>query len=93
MDKGLISIVTPAYNSERYIADAIESVKNQTYPLREHIIIDGGSYDRTMDIIREYENLYPLKWISEKDDGIADAMNKGFMMARGEIVTWLDADN
>ena len=89
----LISVITPAYNAGRFIEQAILSVKNQDYPNIEHIIIDGQSTDNTLDILKEYENKYNLKWISEKDSGSVEAQNKGFIMAKGDIVAWLDADN
>ncbi len=92
MDK-LISIITPTFNSIQGLEKCILSVKNQSYKKIEHIIIDGGSTDGTVDIIKKYEKEYNVKWISEQDSGIADAMNKGFKMASGEIIAWLDADN
>ena len=89
----LISIITPALNSEKSIMRALESVSCQDGPSFEHIIVDGGSVDQTVPILKKYQEKYPLRWISEKDDGIASALNKGFAMATGEIVAWLDADN
>lgn len=89
----LVSIITPAFNSESTIEKCILSVKNQTYKSIEHVIIDGASTDHTIDIIKKYEKQYNIKWISEKDKGITDAMNKGFTLSSGEIVAWIDADN
>ena len=89
----LVSIITPVFNGERFLEKNILSIKNQCYTNVEHIIIDGGSIDGTLDIIKKYEKDYNLRWISEKDDGMTDAMNKGFNMANGDIVAWLDADN
>jgi glycosyltransferase involved in cell wall biosynthesis len=88
-----VSIITPSYNSGKFIERAILSVKNQDYPNIEHIIVDGKSTDNTLDIIKKYQNCYNLRWISEKDNGSVEALNKGFAMARGDIVAWLDADN
>lgn len=89
----LISIITPTLNSEDSIMRTLESVSSQDEPSFEHIIIDGGSIDQTVPILKKYQEKHPLRWISEKDDGISSAMNKGFAMATGEIVAWLDADN
>lgn len=74
-----ISIITATYNSEQTLKDTLESVLNQTYQDYEHIIIDGKSKDNTMKIVKEYEERYNgrLKYISEKDTGLYDAMNKG----------------
>ncbi len=87
------SIVTPSYNQGQFIEEAILSVKNQNYHSIEHIVIDGGSTDETLDVIRRYEGTYNLHWVSEPDEGQADALNKGFKLARGEILGWLNADD
>ena len=88
-----ISIVTPTYNSEEYLEKCILSIKGQSYTNFEHIIVDGGSTDGTLDIIKKYENTYPMKWISEPDEGMYDAINKGFLMASGDIYAWLNSDD
>ena len=87
------SIITPCYNSEEYIEQCILSIKNQGYRDFEHIIVDGGSTDGTVDVIKRYENTYNMKWISEKDQGMYDAINKGFAMATGDIYSWINADD
>jgi glycosyltransferase involved in cell wall biosynthesis len=87
----LVSIVTPSYNKGRFIEETILSVKNQTYPHIEHIVMDGGSTDGTLDILKKYSN--NLIWISEPDKGQADAINKGWKMAKGEILAYLNADD
>ena len=82
------SIITVTYNSASTLRDTIQSVLNQSYPCLEYIIVDGGSKDNTLQIIEEYEPQFngKLTWISEKDKGIYDAMNKGFKMATGDVV-------
>ena len=87
----MVSIVTPSYNQGRYIQQTIESVLNQDYPNLEYIVVDGGSNDNTVEILKKYET--HLTWISEKDRGQADGINKGFRMAKGEIVAWLNSDD
>jgi glycosyltransferase involved in cell wall biosynthesis len=85
-----ISIVTPSFNSAKYIEDCIKSVLNQNYPNFEHIIVDAGSTDGTIEIIKKYPH---LKWISEPDEGQSDALNKGFKIANGDIIGWLNSDD
>ena len=92
-EKPFFSIITPVYNCEAYIEECILSLKAQTYDNFEHIIIDGGSTDATMDIVRKYEGTYPMRYVSEKDKGMYDAINKGFAMAKGNIFSWLNADD
>lgn len=91
----LISIVTVTYNSANTLRDTIESVLAQSYTDWEHIIVDGGSTDSTADIVNEFAGRYNgrLKFISEKDNGIYDAMNKGLHMAAGDIVGILNSDD
>lgn len=91
-NKPLISIITVVFNGEKYLEETIQSVINQTYDNVEYIIIDGGSSDRTLDIIKKYENKIDY-WISERDNGIYDAMNKGIRVSSGEWVSFLGADD
>ncbi len=88
-----VSIITPTFNRGKFLEENILSVKNQNYPFIEHIVVDGGSTDNSLDILKKYQETYNLKWISEKDKGCADAMNKGFDMATGDIFCWLDSDD
>ena len=82
-----ISIVTPSYNQAEFLERTILSVLNQNYPNLEYIIIDGGSTDGSVEIIKNYEK-YLAFWVSEPDNGQADAINKGFIKSTGEIVGW-----
>jgi len=86
------SIVTVVFNDESYISDCLDSVSNQKYPNFEHIIIDGASTDGTVDVIRTHEN-GNTKVISEPDNGIYDAMNKGIKLSGGDIVGFLNSDD
>jgi glycosyltransferase involved in cell wall biosynthesis len=90
-----ISIITVCYNSEKYIESAIASVLGQTYENIEYIIVDGNSTDKTLDIIKAYEPKFNgrMRWVSEPDKGIYDAMNKGIAMASGDIVGILNSDD
>lgn len=90
--KPLISVITVVYNGEKYLEETIQSVINQTYDNVEYIIIDGGSTDGTLDIIRKYEDAIDY-WISEKDHGLYHAMNKGVHLATGEIIGMINADD
>lgn len=88
----LITVITVVYNGDKYLEETILSVINQTYPNVEYIIIDGGSTDGTLDIIKKYED-YIDYWVSEKDKGIYDAMNKGIDVAMGDYCLFLGADD
>lgn len=85
----LISVITPTKNNCRFLRNCIESVKNQRGAV-EHIIIDGGSTDDTLSLLEEYDH---IRWISEPDGGMYDAINKGLKMAKGEVVGYLNADD
>jgi len=76
-----LSIITASFNQGEFIEECIKSIKNQTYPYIEHIIMDGGSTDSTVDIIKKYAGTYNLKWKSEKDRGQSHAFNKEINMA------------
>jgi hypothetical protein len=87
----LVSIITPAFNSARHIAATLECVQAQDYRPLEHIVIDGGSTDGTLDVLRGAGD--HVRWVSEPDGGQADALNKGLRLARGEILGWINADD
>jgi len=88
----LVTIVTPSYNQAQFITETIESILSQTYKNIEYIVVDGGSTDGTVGILKSYEDKR-VKWISERDDGQSDAINKGFRMAKGEIIGWINSDD
>jgi glycosyltransferase involved in cell wall biosynthesis len=87
-----ITVITPSFNQGQYIEQTILSVIGQCYPNLEYIIIDGGSTDGTVDIIKKYENDVTF-WVSGKDAGQSDAINKGFAMGTGDILCWLNSDD
>jgi glycosyltransferase involved in cell wall biosynthesis len=91
-EASLVTVITAVFNGAGTIEDCIESVLRQDYPLIEHIIIDGGSTDGTIDVLREYDDRIAL-WISEPDRGVYDAWNKGVQLAHGEWVAFLGADD
>lgn len=87
-----ISVVTPSLNQGQFLTDCLDSIHGQNYPHLEHIIIDGGSKDNTLDIIKKHAR-HLTYWVSESDKGAADAINKGYRQASGDLVIWLNADD
>lgn len=88
-----ITILTASFNSEATIRKTLESIRDQTFQDLEHIVIDGGSCDETLDIVKKYENTYNLQWISEPDHCISDALNKGLRLSSGRYIIVIQADD
>jgi len=88
----LLSIVTPSFNQAPFLGETIASVLDQNYSAREYIVIDGGSADGSVDIIRQHADRITY-WVSKPDRGQYDAINKGFGRASGEIMAWINADD
>ena len=87
-----ISIVTASYNQGHFIEESIQSVLNQNYPNLEYIVIDGGSTDNSVEVIQKYQQHFTY-WVSEKDRGQANAINKGLQLCTGDIFNWLNSDD
>ena len=87
-----ISIVIPSYNQGQFLEETILSIINQQYPNLELFVVDGGSNDNSVDIIKKYKS-HISWWVSEKDKGQSEAINKGFARASGEIISWLCSDD
>ncbi|MGH9592393.1 MAG: glycosyltransferase family 2 protein [Bryobacteraceae bacterium] len=85
-----VSIVTPSFNQAKFLPATLRSVREQTYPGIDHIVVDGGSTDGSVDLLRAAPG---IRWVSERDRGQVDAINKGFAMATGDILAWLNSDD
>ena len=92
MDHPLVTVVTAVYNGQPYMANCLESVSRQDYPYIEHIVLDGGSSDGTIDVLQQHDQRITL-WKSQPDRGVSDAWNKGLLEARGEWICFLGADD
>lgn len=92
-DSPRVSIVTPVLNRRRLLEATLRSVRGQTYGDVEHIVVDGGSTDGTLDVIRAFESTYNLRWTSGRDGGMYNAINKGLAMATGDVVAYLNSDD
>jgi glycosyltransferase involved in cell wall biosynthesis len=89
----LFSIVTPTLNRRELLEWTLRSIRGQSYPDLEHVVVDGGSTDGTLALLAEFEGTYPLRWISEPDGGMYNAINKGLRMASGDILAYLNSDD
>src|SRR5690349_10977185 len=88
-----ISIVTPTLQRATFLERTLRSIRAQTYPSVEHIVVDGGSTDGTLPLLEQYASTYNMRWLSEPDGGIYDAINKGMRMATGDILAYLNSDD
>lgn len=88
-----VSVITPSYQQAEFLEDNLRSVRSQNGPSVEHVVVDGGSTDGSVDLLKEYEDDYDLRWVSEPDDGQSDALNKGIELADGEWLIWVNSDD
>ena len=91
--KPLVSVLTPSFNQGRFLKNFLRTVATQDYPSIEHIVLDGGSTDDSVAILRTWNEKHDIRWLSEPDRGQADAIQRGIAMSSGDIVTWLNSDD
>src|SRR5437773_10662099 len=92
-NKPLISVITPSYNQRRFIEDTIQSLQRQTYSNFEHIVVDAGSTDGTLEVLKKHETAYNMTWSSEPDSGMYHGINKGLRRAKGQSLAYLNSDD
>jgi Glycosyl transferase family 2 len=93
MGDPLVSIITPVLNRVETMGACLASIARQTYRPIEHIVVDGGSTDGTLELLREYRASYPFRWVSERDNGMYEAINRGIVISRGEVLAYLNSDD
>ncbi|ACF14962.1 glycosyltransferase involved in cell wall biogenesis [Chloroherpeton thalassium ATCC 35110] len=94
LDKIKLTVITPVFNGEAFIEGCLQNVIEQNCPFAEHLIVDGGSKDKTVKILEDYSKKHShIRFISENDNGQSDAMNKGIKMAKGDIISFLNVDD
>lgn len=93
MSRFSVSVVTPSFEQSEFLEDNLQSVMNQSGAEIEHVVVDGGSTDGTVELLEAYEDRYDLQWVSEPDDGQSDAINKGIEMATGDWICWVNSDD
>ena len=89
----LVSIIVPSYNQGAYIKQALDSILEQTYQPIEIVVVDGASTDATLDVLHTYDTVSEVKWVSEPDNGVVEAVNKGFAMASGQVLAIQSSDD
>ncbi len=92
-DPPLVSVLTPTLNRRDLLAETLASVHCQSYPSVEHLVVDGGSTDGTVDLLKRAEQMWGVRWVSQQDGGMYEALNSGFALARGEIIGWVNDDD
>ncbi len=92
-DRPLVTVLTPTLNRRDLLAETLASVHCQSYPSVEHLVVDGGSTDGTVDLLKRAEQMWGVRWVSQQDGGMYEALNSGFALARGEIIGWVNDDD
>jgi glycosyltransferase involved in cell wall biosynthesis len=92
-DLPLVSVITPSFNQGRFLLDTLRSVGTQDYPRIEHIVMDGGSDDQSVEVLQSWSRSHPVRWQSDRDAGQADAIQRGLSLSAGDIIAWLNSDD